>query len=719
MSCDFQKRLAIDHTKVVGEGLKGFPVLVVLQDDALKGAEKDMCFLTADGATRLPHEILQHDSAQGVLRAWVKVPELSTTADTIIQVRCGGGQDGLPADTADVWDEDYRLVVHSAGAASPQDSSLGRHDVSAEKAPDGGRWVRVPHTEGLIVDEAITVETWVNCIETRAEAVQSLVSKWASRTSLDAFDAFDAGNTGGMDTGGFFGAVFDGRYVYFSPQHDKETRHGKVLRYDTHGDFKDPASWRAYDAGQTNGMTTKGYYGVVYDGRYVYFPPRREPAGFHSRVLRYDTRGEFTAPGSWEAYDVGAANSSQSAAFDGRYIYFCPGQESRKKTAEEQALSDGPPTVTGMRADEVVVASSRVMRYDTQGNFKDANSWATYDANGTSGLDTRDFDGAVFDGRYIYFAPLSYGAVLRYDTQSDFQDKAGWVAYDGAKLNLKRCVGAVFDGRYVYFVPYGECDVAVRHDTRGDFEDDASWSAYPYRNTAGLNTQGYDGAFFDGRYVYYIPYWDEAKHFHGVVLRYDTQGEFTDPASWDCTDASLTDGLETGGFNGGATDGRYLYFAAWMDGKEFPERIIGNGRVLRCDTVGDRGAFRLRYCDLGHNGGLCAAVPGARFIVNTDKGPRSVAANRGPELGRHHLVGTYDGNVLRLYIDGQLVNEQAASGRIVRNDVDVAIGRVLNGLGQFRGSIEEVRISTCARTSDWIRTAYNNLSNPEQFCQTA
>jgi hypothetical protein len=144
---------------------------------------------------------------------------------------------------------------------------------------------------------------------------------------------------------------------------------------------------------------------------------------------------------------------------------------------------------------------------------------------------------------------------------------------------------------------------------------------------------------------------------------------------------------------------------------------IRSGRVLRYDTIGRQGAFSLRYCDLGHNGGLCAALPGARFLVNTDRGPISVAANRRPEPGRHHLAGVYDGRMIRLYLDGELVNEQPASGAIINNEEDVAIGRILHGLGQFNGQIEEVRISAAARSADWLRTQYHNLSDPGGFCR--
>ena len=310
------------------------------------------------------------------------------------------------------------------------------------------------------------------------------------------------------------------------------------------------------------------------------FPPRRDPERFHSRVLRYDTTRAFRDPASWTAHDVGAAHSSQSAAFDGRYVYFNPGQRAEPR-AGGPVVSVRSPRVTGMSADQALVPSGTVLRYDTRREFKDRASWESHDASGTDGHDTRDFDGSVFDGRYVYFAPLTHGAVLRYDTTGSFGDRASWAAYDGVKRGLGRTVGAIFDGRYVYLVPYGGCPIVLRHDTSGDFRDDGSWEAYRLRDTPGLEVLGYDGALFDGRFVYFIPYWDEGTVVHGVVLRYDTLGPFGEPRSWGCIDAGETDGLVTTGFNGGATDGRFLYFAPWMDGTTFTGRIGGSGRVLR------------------------------------------------------------------------------------------------------------------------------------------
>jgi hypothetical protein len=569
----------------------------------------------------------------------------------------------------------------------------------------------VAHSAELNFIDSITVEAWVNAGESRAEAMQEIVSKWAPLASFDSFEAYDAGHTAGMDTTGFFGAVFDGRCIYFVPQHDTKTRHGKVLRFDTHGGFKNPASWQAYDAGNTDGLNTKGYYGAVFDGRFVFFVPRRDPGSFHTRVLRLDTRGEFTNSQSWSAYDTGLGNRSyQSAAFDGRYIYFSPGHASIPKSSVKEPPRCASPAVTGMNPNFYLIGNSLVVRHDTRGEFQDPKNWATFDVADTSGLDTNDYDGASFDGRYVYFAPLSTGNVLRYDTRGEFTDKRNWSAYDIKPLGMKLCVGAVFDGRHVYFVPYGETQAVIRCDVRGEFADPKSWSAYEFAKTKGMTTRGFDGGMFDGRYVYFVPYYDGVDFFHGVALRYDTTGAFADPKSWTTHDAGFVDGLKTTGFNAGASDGRYLYFAPWNDGSAFPKAIVGNGRVLRYDTIGNRGSFSLRFCDYGHNGGLCAAVPGPRFLVNTDEGVRSVAANRALPAGRHHLAGVYDGRSIQLYIDGELANEQSATGRIVANDMPLSVGKMLGGKAEFDGTIEAIRISDCARDAAWVRSQHRAMA---------
>ena len=313
--------------------------------------------------------------------------------------------------------------------------------------------------------------------------------------------------------------------------------------------------------------------------------------------------------------------------------------------------------------------------------------------------------------------PLYTGLALRYDTNGDFENRKSWSKFDLTPFKIDMCVGSVFDGRFLYYVPYSNGKV-VRYDTLGDFENITSWQSYNAEKTGGLETEGFDGGFFDGRYVYFEPFSRKFKEettgrlFHSDFLRYDTRGKFDDPGSWTSYDASRTNNLETIGYNGGAFDGRFFYLAPCFNADYISEL---HGRILRYDTTGANASFSLRYCDYGHNGGLCAAVPGPGFIVNTTTGPVSIFANRILVPGMHHIAGVYNGDTIKLFVDGVLVNERSGSGSIQTNNVKVVIGRLHETSTRFNGSIVDVRISNIARNDNWIKTVYRNLVNPTDF----
>jgi hypothetical protein len=198
-------------------------------------------------------------------------------------------------------------------------------------------------------------------------------------------------------------------------------------------------------------------------------------------------------------------------------------------------------------------------------------------------------EGAI-GGRYVYFAPVvkgvqpnGNGCVLRYDTHGDFTISSSWEAYDAANtggLVATIFKGAAFDGRYVFFSPYpnnSNC-IVLRYDTQTAFTNNSGWSAFNATNINGFGTEGYDGIVFDGRYAYFVPYHNTASIFHGQLLRYDTQSVFNSTASWQAFDAGNTSGLQTRGYVGAVSDGRYIYFAPYNTGSGF------SGNVLRFDA---------------------------------------------------------------------------------------------------------------------------------------
>lgn len=81
----------------------------------------------------------------------------------------------------------------------------------------------------------------------------------------------------------------------------------------------------------------------------------------------------------------------------------------------------------------------------------------------------------------------------------------------------------------------------------------------------------------------------------------------------------------------------------------------------------------------------------------------------------HYMVGTYDGNEMKVYVDGILESTLATSGAIRTDDSDLFFGMHENGIVSLEGDIDESRISSIARTADWIKTEFNNQNDNDAF----
>jgi hypothetical protein len=114
-------------------------------------------------------------------------------------------------------------------------------------------------------------------------------------------------------TSAFVGAAFDGRYAYFPPGDYR----GQATRYDTKASFAAGASWAAFAM-----AVPSPFAGARFDGRYVYFIPSG------SVLVRFDTTGVFSSPGSWSRLDLATldarARNFFGGMFDGRYLYLVP-----------------------------------------------------------------------------------------------------------------------------------------------------------------------------------------------------------------------------------------------------------------------------------------------------------------------------------------------------------------------------------------------------------
>ena len=80
-----------------------------------------------------------------------------------------------------------------------------------------------------------------------------------------------------------------------------------------------------------------------------------------------------------------------------------------------------------------------------------------------------------------------------------------------------------------------------------------------------------------------------------------------------------------------------------------------------------------------------------------------------------HIAGVYDGNSLKLYINGNLDANQTISTLVGENTNNLLIGNALQTGTDYFGYLDELKISKTNRTSSWIKTEFLNQSNPYAF----
>jgi biopolymer transport protein ExbB len=189
----YRKPLSIGASNVSSD-LTNFPVLVSIPSDTDLAADAqpdfdDILFTASDGTTKLSHEIEKYNSTTGELVAWVKVPTISSTADTILYMYYGNAAAASQQDPTGVWSNGYAGVWHlhddflDSTANNNDGTNSGSVD-AAGKIGDGSDFlssntsVDVPDSATLDLNSTVTVSVWFNPrVVPPATSYQRLVAK--------------------------------------------------------------------------------------------------------------------------------------------------------------------------------------------------------------------------------------------------------------------------------------------------------------------------------------------------------------------------------------------------------------------------------------------------------------------------------------------------------------------------------------------------------------
>ena len=194
----FRRSFTLDSGRV-DEALADFPVLVRLTSDnfdfgAARADGFDVRFTLADG-TVLDYERERHDAAGQKAEYWVRLPEVSSTADTTFYLTYGNPLASNGEQAAGVWDRHVRARygMGDAGSAQINDSTTNanhaaKRAVDRPQAAEGlagwaqefngiSDYLEAPHAASLNLSTAITVSAWVYKPGSWESAYQKIVGK--------------------------------------------------------------------------------------------------------------------------------------------------------------------------------------------------------------------------------------------------------------------------------------------------------------------------------------------------------------------------------------------------------------------------------------------------------------------------------------------------------------------------------------------------------------
>jgi len=119
----YSRTVTIDHTKTGTVNSTNFPILfsgtysflaTVANGGLVQSASGWDIMFTSDAAgnSLLDFEVESYDATTGTIRAWVRIPTLSVTVDTVIYLWYGKNCVASLANKTGVWDSNFMLVWH-------------------------------------------------------------------------------------------------------------------------------------------------------------------------------------------------------------------------------------------------------------------------------------------------------------------------------------------------------------------------------------------------------------------------------------------------------------------------------------------------------------------------------------------------------------------------------------------------------------------------------
>ena len=189
----YRKPITIDQGKVVADQ-DNFPLLIDITDSDLRykaQVDGDDIVFTDKDSNKLAHEIEHYNSDTGQLVAWVRIPSVSSKADTKIYMYYNNSDATNQQNSSGVWDSNFKMIQHLEEISTNRYDSTSNGNtgvayggivksvagkIDGTDVFDGtDDYVRMNDSPSLNPSSAITIELWIKLSSTGSYI--NLVSK--------------------------------------------------------------------------------------------------------------------------------------------------------------------------------------------------------------------------------------------------------------------------------------------------------------------------------------------------------------------------------------------------------------------------------------------------------------------------------------------------------------------------------------------------------------
>lgn len=173
------------------------------------------------------------------------------------------------------------------------------------------------------------------------------------------------------------------------------------------------------------------------------------------------------------------------------------------------------------------------------------------------------------------------------------------------------------------------------------------------------------------------------------------------------------DGADYIGIGTRSVSGTGLTIQSWS---KFDDFDVADGRIISKDsgTSTQNHVWTLATASVSPDYRLQFLL---KTGTNNTKDTSVLTASSGNlSAGTWYLTSaTYDGSNMKIYLNGTEVGSTSKTGDIRVNNYAVRMGNSSDNTRPIDGILDEVRISSVARTPQWLQTEYNNQSSPPTF----